>query len=29
MEASTRILLDVLEEKGMSYDELINALARM
>ena len=29
MEASTRILLDVLAEKGMSYDELINALARM
>ena len=29
MEASTRILLDVLEEKGMSYDELINTLARM
>ena len=29
MEASTRILLDVLEEKGMSYDELINALSRM
>ena len=29
MEASTRILLDVLEEKGMSYDELINTLSRM
>ena len=29
MEASTRILLDVLEEKGVSYDELINTLARM
>jgi len=29
MEASTRILLDVLAEKGMSYDELINALSRM
>ena len=29
MEASTRILLDVLAEKGMSYDELINALAGM
>ena len=29
MEASTRILLDVLEEKSMSYDELINTLARM
>ncbi len=29
MEASTCILLDVLAEKGMSYDELINALSRM
>jgi len=28
MEASTRILLSVLDEKGLSYDELINALAR-
>ena len=26
MEASTQILLDVLTEKGLSYDELINAL---
>lgn len=29
MEASTQILLDVLAEKGLSYDELINALSRM
>ena len=29
MEASTQILLDVLAEKGLSYDELINALGRM
>jgi len=28
MEASTKILLDVLADKGLSYDELINALAR-
>jgi len=27
MEASTKILLDVLADKGLSYDELINALA--
>ncbi len=26
MEAATQILLDVLAEKGLSYDELINAL---
>jgi hypothetical protein len=29
MEASTQILLDVLTEKGLSYDELIDALAGM
>ena len=29
MEAATQILLDVLADKGLSYDELINALARM
>lgn len=28
MEASTQILLDVLADKGLSYDELINALSR-
>ena len=27
MQASTQILLDVLSEKGLSYDELIDALA--
>lgn len=29
MEAATQILLDVLAEKGLSYDELIDALAAM
>lgn len=29
MEASTQMLVDVLTEKGLSYDELINALAGM
>jgi len=29
MEKSTQVLLDVLTEKGLSYDELINALSRM
>jgi hypothetical protein len=27
MEASTQILLDVLADKGVSYDELINSIA--
>lgn len=27
MEAATQILLDVLTDKGLSYDELIDALA--
>lgn len=28
MKASTQILLDVLSEKGLSYDELIDALGK-